>query len=168
RLIIETAWASGTYDPNRMEVAESLATRYPMEPEGHIALATTLVAAGDFLGAVPHLQHVIDMDSSAKITAQPLCSACVAFDDLVQAYIMADSIAVAERAAREREADEAERQAAALDPSADAAVAMAVIAVHADDYEEADRMLSSRLQSAGPEAAAAVRWWQVISYRNEG
>jgi len=193
RLIIETAWASGTYDPNRMEVAESLATRYPMEPEGHIALAMTLVAAGDFLGAVPHLQHVIDMDSSAMITAQPLCSACVAFDDLVQAYIMADSIAVAERvarewvrrqpksaapwvalvgviarAAREREADEAERQAAALDPSADAAVAMAVIAVHADDYEEADRMLSSRLQSAGPEAAAAVRWWQVISYRNEG
>ncbi|HEV2180789.1 MAG TPA: BTAD domain-containing putative transcriptional regulator [Gemmatimonadaceae bacterium] len=193
RLIIETAWASGTYDPNRMEIAESLATRYPMEPEGHIALATTLVAAGDFLGAVPHLRHVIDMDSSAVITAQPLCSACVAFDDLVQAYIMADSLGEAERVAREwvrrqprsaaawvafvgviartpreREADEAERQAAALDPSADAAVAMAIIAVHADDYLEADRMLSARLQSAGPEAASTVRWWQVIAFRNEG
>ncbi|HEX6807069.1 MAG TPA: BTAD domain-containing putative transcriptional regulator [Gemmatimonadaceae bacterium] len=193
RLIIETAWASGTYDPNRMEIAESLATRYPMEPEGHIALADALVASGDFLGAVPHLQHVIAMDTSAVITAQPLCSACVAFDNLVQAYIMADSLATAERVAREwvrrqprsaaawvalvgviardgreREADEAERQAAALDPSADAAVAMAVIAVHADDYEEADRMLSVRLQSAGPEAAAAVMWWQVIAFRNEG
>lgn len=193
RLIIETAWASGTYDPNRMEIAESLATRYPMEPEGHIALATALVAAGDFLGAVPHLQHVIDMDSSSEITAQPLCSACVAFDNLVQAYIMADSLATAERVAREwvrrqprsaaawvalvgvigrdgreREADEAERHAAALDPSADAAVAVAVIAVHADDYESADRMLSARLESAGPDATASVLWWQVITYRNEG
>lgn len=193
RLIIETAWASGTYDPNLMEVAESLATRYPMEPEGHIALATTLIAAGDFLGAVPHLRHVIDMDSSALISAQPSCSACVAFDNLVQAYIMADSLAAAERVAREwvrrqprsaaawvslvgviarsgREAEavEAERQAAALDPSADGALAMAVIAVHADDYDEANRMLSARLKTAGPDAAASVLWWQVIAFRNEG
>ncbi len=193
RLVIETAWASATYDPNRTEIAESLATRYPLEPEGHIALATALIASGDFLGAVPHLQHVIDMDSSAVIAAQPLCAACVAFDNLVQAYIMADSLRASERVAREwvrrqprsaapwialvgviardgreREADEAERQAAALDPSSDAAVAMAVIAVHADDYQEADRMLSARMQSAGPAAAEAVLWWQVIAFRDEG
>ena len=193
RLIIETAWASGTYDLNRMEIAESLATRYPMEPEGHIALASALVAAGDFLGAVPHLRHVIDMDSSEVITAQPLCSACVAFDNLVQAYIMADSLAAAERVAREwvrrqprsaaawvalvgvvarsgreQEADEAERTAAALDPAVDVAVEMAVIAIHADDYEAADRMLSARLETAGPEAATSVLWWQVIAFRNEG
>jgi len=193
RLIIETAWASVTYDPNRMEIAESLATRYPLEPEGHIALATALVAAGDFLGAVPHLRHVIDMDSNAVIAAQPLCATCVAFDNLVLAYVMADSLAASERVAREwvrrqprsatpwialvgvigrggreREADEAERQAAALDPSSDAAIMMAVNAIHADDYAEADRMLSARLLSAGPETEGTVRWWQVIAFRNEG
>ncbi|MGH7647938.1 MAG: hypothetical protein ACREND_07450, partial [Gemmatimonadaceae bacterium] len=193
RLIIATAWSSATNDPNRMAIAESLATRYPLEPEGQLALGTALAESGDFLGAVPHLQHVIDIDRDTVITAQPLCAACVAFEQLISAYTLADSIGAAERVSREwvrrqpqssaswsslvgvlgregreREADSAERQVGTLDPSEDVSVMMAVSAVHADDWDNADELLSARLRSATPAEAETVRWWLVIVRRNQG
>ncbi|HKV52488.1 MAG TPA: hypothetical protein VJO52_14940, partial [Gemmatimonadaceae bacterium] len=193
RLLISSAWSSATNDPNRMEIAESLATRYPLEPEGHVALGDALSAAGDFLGAVPHLRHAIEMDTDAVIAAQPLCAACVAFDNLVSAYLLADSLDAAERVAREwvrrqphspaswgslvgvlgrqgreRDADSAEREVGTIDPTADVSLMMAVNAVHADDWENADELLSAQLRSATPAEAARVLWWLVIVRRSEG
>ena len=92
RLIIKTQWAMMTEDPERMAVAESLATRYPSEPEGHIALASVLSGTGDFLGAVPHLKRVIAGDSLTSRNAPPFCAACVASEQLVASYLLADSL----------------------------------------------------------------------------
>lgn len=193
RLLIASAWATATNDPNRMEIAESLATRYPLEPEGHVALGAALSASGDFLGAMPHLRRAIDMDTDAVIAAQPLCAACVAYSDLVSTYLLADSVHAAERVAREwvrrqprstspwaalvgvlgregreRQADSAEREVGTIDPTEDVTVLMAVNAVHADDWDNADDLLSAELKSATPAEAERVLWWLVIVRRNEG
>jgi len=193
RLLITSAWSSATNDPNRMEIAESLATRYPLEAEGHVALGTALSASGDFLGAVPHLRRAIDMDTDAVIAAQPLCAACVAFENLVNTYLLADSIDAAERVAREwvrrqprsptswsalvgvlgregreRQADSAEREVGTIDPTEDVTLLMAVNAVHADDWGNADDLLAAELKSATPAEAERVLWWTVIVRRNEG
>ncbi|HEY7895391.1 MAG TPA: BTAD domain-containing putative transcriptional regulator [Gemmatimonadaceae bacterium] len=193
RLLIASAWSSATNDPNRMEIAESLATRYPLEPEGHVALGAALSASGDFLGAVPHLRHAIDMDTDVVITAQPLCAACVAFESLVGVYTLSDSLGAAERVAREwvrrqphstspwvalvsvlgregreREADSAEREVGTIDPSEDVPLLMAVNAIHADDWANADELLSAELKSATPAEAERVLWWVVIARRSEG
>ena len=193
RLIIATGWATMTEDPHRVEIAESLATRYPEEPDGQLALASALNAMGDFLGAVPHLRRVIASDSLSS-TSEPLgCASCVAFETLVTSYLLADSLPAAERTAREwsrrqpqsaaawdalrgvlgqegkvRDADEAEQQLVMIDPSTDVDLATAILAVHADDYAEADRLLSSRLRYGGAAAAGDALWWLVIVRRNQG
>lgn len=194
RLIISTQWAMMVDDPQRMLVAESLATLYPGEPEGHIALASVLAGTGDFLGAVPHLRQVISADSQPHARgAPPFCASCVASEQLVSTYLLADSLSAAElvarqwstrkpqsiaawsalrdvlaREGRESEADEAERALVSLDPGTDADFSAAVIAVHADQLAEADHLLSQRVQYGGTDAQESALWWMVIVRRNQG
>lgn len=193
RLIIEMSWATMTEDPDRIQVAESLATRYPDEPEGHIALGTALIGMGDFLGAVPHLRRVIASDTLSGSGEPLLCSSCLAFDQLVAVYFLADSMPAAERAAREwvqrhprsisawatlrdvlsregrpRDATDAERHVTSLDPATDADIGAAIIAVHEDDWAEADRALTQRLRYGSPSTTETALWWLIIVRRNEG
>ena len=192
RLIIKSQWSMMTEDPERMAIAESLATRFPDEPEGHIALAEVLAGTGDFLGAVPHLRRVIALDSTSS-GAQSLCASCVASQQLIGTYLLADSLPAAERVAREwskrkpqsiaawsylrdviartgreSEADDAERELVRLDPSTDADVSAAIIAVHADQLTEADHLLTQRMQFGSADAEETALWWMVIVRRNEG
>ncbi|MEO8880166.1 MAG: BTAD domain-containing putative transcriptional regulator [Gemmatimonadaceae bacterium] len=194
RLIISTQWAMMVDDPERMIVAESLATLYPGEPEGHIALASVLARTGDFLGAVPHLRHVISADSLPHAHgAPPFCASCIASEQLVSTYLLADSLPAAElvarqwcsrkpqsiaawsslrdvlaREGRESDADEVERELVSLDPGTDADFSAAVIAVHADQLAEADHLLSQRVQYGGTDAQGSALWWMVIVRRNQG
>jgi DNA-binding SARP family transcriptional activator len=193
RLIIKTAWAMMVDDPDRMAIAESLATEYPATPEGHIALAGVLSGAGDFLGAVPHLRRVIKEDSSTTDNTPPFCASCVASEQLVSTYLLADSLPSAEavarawskrrpqsiaawsslrdvlaREGRESDADDAERELVALDPQTDADESAAIIAVHADELTEADQLLTQRMQYGSAEAEETALWWMVIVRRNQG
>lgn len=193
RLIIKAQWAMMTEDPERMAIAESLATKYPGEPEGHIALAEVLAGTGDFLGAVPHLRRVISTDSIDEGGRQQFCASCVASQQLVGTYLLADSLPAAERVARawsarkpqsiaawgslrdvlaragrESEADDAERELVRLDPTADADVSAAIIAVHADELSEADHLLAQRMQYGSADAEETALWWMVIVRRNQG
>ena len=193
RLIIKSQWAMMTEDPERMAIAESLATRFPGEAEGHIALAEVLAGTGDFLGAVPHLRRVIAADSMRSGGAPSFCASCVASQQLVETYLLADSLPAAERVAREwsrrkpqsitawsflrdviarqgreSEADDAEREVVRLDPSTDANVSAAIIAVHADQFTEADHLLTQRMQYGSANAEETALWWMVIVRRNEG
>jgi DNA-binding SARP family transcriptional activator len=193
RLIIKTEWAMMVDDPDRMAIAESLATQYPGEPEGHIALAGVLAGAGDFLGAVPHLRRVISEDTTSADGAPPFCASCIASEQLVSAYLLADSLPAAEvvarawskrkpqsiaawsalrdvvaRAGRESDADDAERELVALDPKTDADVAAAIIAVHADELTEADHLLTQRMHYGSADAEETAMWWMVIVRRNQG
>ena len=193
RLIIKTAWAMMVDDPDRMAIAESLATQYPAAPEGQIALAGVLSGAGDFLGAVSHLRRVISADSSKADDSSPFCASCVASAQLVSAYLLADSLPAAEavarawskrkpksiaawssvrdvvaREGRESDADDAEREVVALDPQTDADESAAIIAVHADELTEADHLLAQRMHYGSAEAEETALWWMVIVRRNQG
>lgn len=193
RLTIKTAWAMLVDDPDRMAIAESLATQYPAAPEGQIALAGVLSGAGDFLGAVPHLRRVIIADSSSADINSPFCASCIASAQLVNTYELADSVPAAEgvarawtkrkpksiaawnslldvlaREGREGDADDVERVLVALDPQMDADESAAIIAVHADEYTEADHLLAQRMHYGGAEAEESALWWMVIVRRNQG
>ncbi|AHG88557.1 transcriptional activator domain-containing protein [Gemmatirosa kalamazoonensis] len=108
RLFAATTWAAATNDPRAVATAESLATRYPLEPDGELWLGQALVWAGDRGRAIPHLRNVMARDASTLDAApndtarQRLpCRACAALGTLVGAYVEGDSLDLAEREARD-------------------------------------------------------------------
>jgi len=96
-------WAIYTFDPSLLAVAESLATRYPSEPEAQFALGSALLWSGDFLGAIPWFRRTIAADSTLArypTAATVPCQSCLAWSFLVWAYSLADSIDAALREVR--------------------------------------------------------------------
>ncbi len=100
RLIILARWEERTSSPALRATAESLLVRYPQEVEGHLFTGVVRVADGEYLTAVPHLERAIAMDSLGLHGARAQCTACDAFAWLVTAYELADSLHLAEQAAR--------------------------------------------------------------------
>ena len=107
RLRIRAGWALRYSAPELAVIAESLATRYPDEVDGHLYRGASLVMAQDYLAAVPHLHRAMHMDSLALRRAAPdggaraaACAGCEARAHLVFAYHAADSLDAAEREAR--------------------------------------------------------------------
>ena len=108
RLFVAAAWASATNDPAAPAIAESLATRYPLEPDGGFLWGASLAWSGDRGRAIPILQQAVDQDAGmldaapADTARQHLrCHACDALAMIIQAYTEGDSLELAERAARE-------------------------------------------------------------------
>ncbi|HEX8718138.1 MAG TPA: BTAD domain-containing putative transcriptional regulator [Gemmatimonadaceae bacterium] len=193
RLIIALAWSSMIGKPDRMALAESLATRFPDNADGQLALGGALAGIGDFLGAVPHLRHVIDADSAGGASVSPLCATCDAFNGLVEAYVQADSFPAAERVAHEwvrrwprstapwsalreilaregrvREAQDAARQVTVLDPAADLTLSTALIDMHVDDFPAAANLLAQHARYGSRGMTEQELWWLVIARRNQG
>src|SRR2546425_22921 len=101
RLLIRGAWAGETSDPAVLAIAETLAIRYPAEPDGHYLLGVARMGRGDFLGSVAAFRVVAAMDSLGLRGVTVRCRGCEAMANIVTAYGMADSLVAAERAARE-------------------------------------------------------------------
>ena len=102
RLII--THARYLHDPAvRSAVTDSLTSRFPNEPEGHLAMASARIAAGDFAGAVPYARYVIDMDSIGLNGTASVCRACDAFAILLTAYAAmgTEALSAVEHSARE-------------------------------------------------------------------
>ncbi len=99
RLLILGGHASTQEDPTRLAIAETLATRYPLDPDGHQLLGQMLLWSGDFVGAVPHLRRAVAMDS-LSLNGEGPCRACAAYWTLIDAYTFADSLIAAEQVAR--------------------------------------------------------------------
>ncbi len=101
RLIIE--YARHSEYPVRAAVAESLALRFPNEPDGPLAVARVRIVAGDFVGALPYARRVIAMDSQSLQGKTAVCRACDAYATLLTAYAAmgSDSFPAVERVARE-------------------------------------------------------------------
>ena len=99
RLFIRTAWLHYMQDPRGLAVAETMAVRYPAEPEGHLMYGRSLIINGSFAAAIPHLKRVIEIDTLSKRAGSPRCWACEARDRLADAYMALDSFAALERMA---------------------------------------------------------------------
>ena len=194
RLLIRQAWAFLTNAPAQLAIAESLATRYPTEPGGELALGRALEWRGDFIAAVPHLRRAITLDSLSLSEHSASCRACDALDLLVDDYIGADSLAAATRTARwwtrlqpnaprawwrlesmlnRDEAYDAARAAGRtaerLSPTGKSDVIRRVIGdIRGGQFSEADRMLSDEAGNGNPLQRGDALWWLVISLRNQG
>ena len=111
RLLIATAWAEITNHPSLLALAESVAVRYPLDPEADYALGRALVWSGDFSRATAAFRRAITRDSiSMRMPVggarqggdrQPPCTACAALTGVIWAYNAIDSLGAAERAARD-------------------------------------------------------------------
>jgi tetratricopeptide (TPR) repeat protein len=101
RLLIRATASAYWNQPSQRAIAETLATRYPDEPDGHFLRGGALLSGGDFLASIPHFRRVIEMDSLSLRGATNGCRACEALHAIVTAYWLADSLPAAERTARE-------------------------------------------------------------------
>ncbi|MDB4907732.1 MAG: transcriptional activator protein [Gemmatimonadetes bacterium] len=100
RLLIQATLAHTFDDPAALAFAETLAVRYPSEPDGALMLGQALVYEGRPAEAIPPLRQVIAMDS-ASLRSSDACRACEAYSELASAYTHMDSMQAAERVARE-------------------------------------------------------------------
>jgi len=100
RLIILGGWAESNNLLSLQPIAETLATRYPTEVEGHYYLGRALVNGGSFLEAIAPLHRVEVMDSLSLRGSTGRCAACDALHQQVAAFMLADSMRAAERVTR--------------------------------------------------------------------
>jgi DNA-binding SARP family transcriptional activator len=193
RLLIRWAWAQWHDEPAAIAFADTLARRFPAEPDGHLALGTALYQSGDFPAAAARLRHVIAMDSAALLRQRVRCQACDALHTLTMTHLAADSAAAAIRLANwwvgqtprstqalaalaialdvgghHDDAREVWERIARLDAESPAgAPATALIALRQGNFAEADQLLLGRTLSPGATASQAM-WYGVLSLRYQG
>lgn len=194
RLLIRGSWAAAMDEPRRLAIAETLAVRYPAEPDGHLLLGQALLWGGHFSGAVARFERLVQMDS-VGIAGSPLrCRACQALDGMATAYGFADSLAAAERVARRwarlqplasgpwvavayalegqahyDEATAALRTAEALEKQDDAHLGHRLgIRMRQGEFASGDRLWRERLENGSRETKEEALWGLTISYRAQG
>ena len=191
RLIIEGGWAEGNNLLSLKAIAETLATRYPTEVEGHYYLGRALVNAGSFIEAIGPLHRVEVMDSLSLRGGDARCVACDALQQQVAAYTLADSMAAAERVVRRyiaarpnawiaylmlgriagsvgrpAEALAAFRTSDSLDALGSHWEPVSTVWTHEGDFARADQLLRAEL--AKGEDPTNAHWFLAISLRYQG
>lgn len=193
RLIIEATWADLTDDPSRLAIARTLTARYPGEPEGHVLLGNALVWAGDFPGALVAYRTAVAMDSGALRDSVARCVACDGVDGIVTTYLYADSLAAAERAARQwtqqqpgsarawhtlatvrqlmddtAGTTEARAREGALQSLSDAPFFEMMTALRVGDFARAELVLDAAAQTGSASMRREALWWLTITHRYQG
>lgn len=193
RLLITGMHADFLNRQERFAIAETLAVRYPAEPDGQYLLGRAKMWSGDFDGAVPHLRQVIAMDSAGAREEQPRCRACEAAYELVNAYLLADSIDAAERAARQwlawrpgsssaldvlantldaqgrfEEALAVRRSAPHQPGGTTLQLWEAIYAIRGGNFSRADRFLRVQAESGSLPQRRSALWYLTISLRYQG
>jgi DNA-binding SARP family transcriptional activator/predicted Zn-dependent protease/TolB-like protein len=196
RLLIRYTWAGTTNHPSVVALAESLAVRYPNEPNGERSWGSALIWSGDFMGAIRHLRLAVSRDSlsfsSAALATR--CTACDAMYLMINAYLQADSIRAAEVTARgllriqpgsslprmalaEVFGRGGRRAEALAEASSVARTAPDLVrdsqldvrlALAAGDFKEAHRLLAIRSQDLDQGVRDDALWWTVIVLRYQG
>jgi DNA-binding SARP family transcriptional activator len=193
RLLIRTTLAFEAHEPAGLAIAETLAARYPAEPDGQLLVGRGRAMGGDFLGALPHLRRVVEMDSLAFRGGAVRCRACEALSTIASVYWAADSFTAAERTAREGlrqthgapawlyelawiferqgRRDEALATFQRVPPQtyADEGLTFrASLAIRTGDFAEADRMLNEILRVGAADLQSGALWFLSISLRYQG
>ncbi|HSJ06275.1 MAG TPA: hypothetical protein VK936_06205 [Longimicrobiales bacterium] len=194
RLLVTALWAEHTRAPTARALADTLAIRYPHEPDGDFLVGRAKVIEGDFLGALPHFERVLVMDSLGFSGGALRCRACDAMAQIVSTYALADSVAAAVQAGRRwtrlqpdaarpwvylastleyqgrfDDALAARRRAMPHQPGNRTDPAYpGIIDLRRGDFEEADRQLLERMNDGSARIANEAAWFMVISLRQQG
>ncbi len=194
RLLIAYRVAEREQSPAAVSLAETLAVRYPKDPDAQYALGAVQTWNGDFAAAAATYRRVIALDSLGLAADRGRCLACEAYLQLWYTFLYADSGPAAERVAREYLRRRGLRSAAlsllaqALareDRVAEAAAAWrtadsvgglpgandlpaSALAIRAGDFARADSILDARYPRATPAGRTEVVWLKAISLRAQG
>lgn len=158
RLMITAYWAFTTARPELQALADTLAIRYPGEPDGAYYQAVARLQDGDSPAAIVSLKRVLALDSLSG-SATPYCRACDAMESLVFAYQSLDSASAAEQAARE--------WVGAQPESARAWTVLAAFLLHMDRVSEAIEANQRATRLTGDGGTANVLF-PVVVYLHAG
>ena len=194
RLLVLTWFAHNYSDPRFAAFAETLAIRYPNDLQGQWFVAQGRRFAGDYLGSLAPLRHMIEVDRrSLRGTVRTRCFACRAFPELVSSLENLDSLPRAEAAARDwirespRDPDAWGQLVYQLTIQGRYAEALSAqqrkedvgrlgtevgirgeILLRVGDFDTYERILLERLDRSGQVEANDTRWHYWFLLRNEG
>ncbi len=190
RLLIITHVGHARNDPSVLTAAETLATKFPRDPEALIRAA----------GVVPELPRAVDLlnraiaiDSIAAVGPTGVCRLCDALLILGDRFAWADSMADAERTwrrwialrpedmtpwrhladlllavGRQHEADEAMRRFVALGGARGGTADLVTWALQSDDVDRANALCEVALTTSNPDEFPENRWYCAIALRMQG
>lgn len=193
RLLILGMTNAQLEDPAALAPAESLAIRFPSDPDGQEMYGLMQGARGEWARAVSALQRAIALDSAASVKPGGVCRACASLQHLFTAYAAWDSLPAAERAnlawARLRpdasepwfllaeirwrqerwdEADAAMRRADSLSLRPGNSAPRFRAAIRRGRYDELGKAVAVALTDSDPERRIDARWVWLIALRNQG
>jgi DNA-binding SARP family transcriptional activator len=193
RLTITADLRADDMDPRATAIAESLATRYPIDPRGHELLWKALWFQGNWAASVRSIERAIALDSASEPAERQGCRLCVDFSNLANTYFWWDSLAAAERTAlrglRIRPNwhggwDILIRSSAALGDSARmesylrrfretsplpmSPLYSAQRDILSENYDRAEETLRPYLEAPRAEEFNDAQWLHTISLRNQG
>ena len=194
RLLILGMTAMQVEDPAALAPAESLAIRYPADPDGQALYGQIQQARGDFRSAVAAFNRGVSLDSAASMSGDAVCRACENFHQLIWVYMAWDSLPAAERAVRawerfrpnapeplsmlaqirwrqERwaEADSALQRVGVLSTGPrDYQEARARAAILRGAYDEVGQAATAALREPDRNRRSEARWLWLIALRNQG
>jgi DNA-binding SARP family transcriptional activator/tetratricopeptide (TPR) repeat protein len=175
-------------------MAESLAVRYPEDPEAHMALGAALELLGDFPRAIAVFERAVAIDSAVGAATGPSCRLCNALYLMSRSYAWSDSLDAALRTGRRiRRLRPAETTgwAAMAEPlfrlgrreeaqaGLDSGIAGSIVSdqhqelgrrdlIRWGEFESVDRQLVADLAHFSPDARNNAAWLMLISLRNQG
>ncbi|HEV8598200.1 MAG TPA: BTAD domain-containing putative transcriptional regulator [Gemmatimonadales bacterium] len=195
----ERLWILGTAgsaweDPAAVFFAESLAIRFPADPNGQFLLGGIKSQLGDYAGAVIALNRAVAIDSTAGFMGAETCRACEGLSRLSQVYIAWDSLPASERTGRRwirlqprspvphmnlidalerqerwNEVDAELRTADSLEPGRHNFRTQRLYhLVRRGDYDGVAREAAAALYDPSQVARLDARWLWVIALRNQG
>lgn len=175
-------------------IAETLAVKYPTDPDGQILLGLIRRRQGDWASAVAAHERAFALDSVAGLVSSAHCRICEALASIALDYMWWDSAGAAERTIRRlialrphesraefglvevllRQGRRAEAEAAYIKQAgSSAAGAWSGHSMHRDlirwgRYEEVDRELLEEALSTNFTIRSEARWLLLLSLRDQG
>jgi tetratricopeptide (TPR) repeat protein len=194
RWLVRGRMAWGAADPALLALADSLTTRYPDDPAGHLLLGQALRVRGSLWEALPHLRQAMAMDSLGLRGLAADCVACEALAATISLYTTADSLPTAEGMAlewvrlqpRSGRAWHTLAQVLEWQGKSEAALSAvrvlgplvpgnpyvpvypAILDIRAGAFQDADRLLREQARAGPPDVQAEALWFLIISLRYQG
>jgi tetratricopeptide (TPR) repeat protein len=181
-------------DPAALAPAESLAIRFPTDPEGQELIGLLHAARGNYPAAVAAFLRAIALDSAVSAKPDAVCHACEVLQHLFSVYVAWDSLPAAERTitsslrfrplsattlgilaglrTRQGRWDEAEAVLRRIDSVThrrnDFAEVLFRAAIRRGQYDELGQSAAVALADPDRDRRSEARWVWLIALRNQG